>query len=410
MENYHRLLRRQIKNHFGNKNVIPENFEQFINTIDLAYKDYDKDLIHVERILKESSDELIKLNKELKKLNIQNEKVIVEKTTDLLRATYNLEYAEKISKLGHFNLLGVEKKLVLSKELTSMIGTNEIEHDVFTFSEIFENSDEFYSFIENSFQKKLNQKIENIRIKNDTRYFTLLLEKIGDTNELSFIGVLQDNTIIKENEITMENSLKEKEALLGEIHHRVKNNLALISGIIELQAIEIENENSRNHFLEIQNRISAISYIHEKLYQSNNFAKIDLKEYIEELVNSIIKFFSKNEDVKINYELDSIYVTTKHALPIALIVNELVTNSLKYAFNDPKIIGKMDIILKKNNDSDTILLTISDNGPGIPINIDISKSKSLGFKLLNIFTKQLKGTYQIKNEIGLSITICFKNE
>ena len=410
MENYHRLLRRQIKNHFGNINAVPKIFENFINTIDLAYKDYDKDLIHVERILKESSDELIKLNKELKKLNIQNEKVIVEKTTDLLRTTYNLEYAEKISKLGHFNLLGVEKKLVLSKELTSMIGTNEIEHDVFTFSEIFENSDEFYSFIENSFQKKLNQKIENIRIKNDTRYFTLLLEKIGDTNELSFIGVLQDNTIIKENEITMENSLKEKEALLGEIHHRVKNNLALISGIIELQAIEIENENSRNHFLEIQNRISAISYIHEKLYQSNNFAKIDLKEYIEELVNSIIKFFSKNEDVKINYELDSIYVTTKHALPIALIVNELVTNSLKYAFNDPKIIGKMDIILKKNNDSDTILLTISDNGPGIPINIDISKSKSLGFKLLNIFTKQLKGTYQIKNEIGLSITICFKNE
>jgi len=410
MENYHRLLRRQIKNHFGNINAVPKIFENFINTIDLAYKDYDKDLNHVERILKESSDELIKLNKELKKLNIQNEKVIDEKTTDLLRTTYNLEYAEKISKLGHFNLLGVEKKLVLSKELISMIGANEIEDNLFTFSEIFENSAEFYSFIENSFQKKSNQKIENIRIKNDTRYFTLLLENIGDENELSFIGVLQDNTIIKENEITMANSLKEKEALLGEIHHRVKNNLALISGIIELQAIEIENENIRKHFLEIQNRISAISYIHEKLYQSNNFAKIDLKEYIEELVNSIIKFFSKNEDVKINYDLDSIYVTTKHALPIALIVNELVTNSLKYAFNDPEISGKMDIILKKNNDSDTILFTISDNGPGIPINMDISKSKSLGFKLLNIFTKQLKGTYQIKNEIGLSITICFKNE
>ncbi len=410
MENYHRLLRRQIKNHFGNINAVPKIFENFINTIDLAYKDYDKDLNHVERILKESSDELIKLNKELKKLNIQNEKVIDEKTSDLLRTTYNLEYAEKISKLGHFNLLGVEKKLVLSKELTSMIGSNKNEYDLFSFSEIFEHSEEFYSFIENSFEKKLNQKIENIRIKNDTRYFTLLLENIGDENKLSFIGVLQDNTIIKENEITMENSLKEKEALLGEIHHRVKNNIALISGIIELQANEIENENIRKHFLEIQNRISAISYIHEKLYQSNNFAKIDLKEYIEELVNSIIKFFSKNEDIKINYDLDSIYVTTKHALPIALIVNELVTNSLKYAFNDPKIIGKMDIILKKNNDSDTILFTISDNGPGIPINIDISKSKSLGFKLLNIFTKQLKGTYQIKNEIGLSISICFKNE
>ena len=410
MENYHRLLRRQIKNHFGNINAVPKIFENFINTIDLAYKDYDKDLSHVERILKESSDELIKLNKELKKLNIQNEKVIDEKTSDLLRTTYNLEYAEKISKLGHFNLLGVEKKLVLSKELTSMIGSNKNEYDLFSFSEIFEHSEELYSFIENSFEKKLNQKIENIRIKNDTRYFTLLLENIGDENKLSFIGVLQDNTIIKENEITMENSLKEKEALLGEIHHRVKNNIALISGIIELQANEIENENIRKHFLEIQNRISAISYIHEKLYQSNNFAKIDLKEYIEELVNSIIKFFSKNEDIKINYDLDSIYVTTKHALPIALIVNELVTNSLKYAFNDPKIIGKMDIILKKNNDSDTILFTISDNGPGIPINIDISKSKSLGFKLLNIFTKQLKGTYQIKNEIGLSISICFKNE
>ena len=144
MENYHRLLRRQIKNHFGNINVIPENFEQFINTIDLAYKDYDKDLNHVERILKESSDELIKLNKELKKLNIQNEKVIDEKTSDLLRTTYNLEYAEKISKLGHFNLLGVEKKLVLSKELTSMIGSNKNEYDKNNFIFNYCNFTNFY--------------------------------------------------------------------------------------------------------------------------------------------------------------------------------------------------------------------------------------------------------------------------
>jgi len=190
------------------------------------------------------------------------------------------------------------------------------------------------------------------------------------------------------------------------VHHRVKNNLAMILGLIEMQSFATKNQQLKDEFSEIRNRIAAMSLIHEKLYKSSNFARIDLKDYLVDLAHSIRAFFNKGNNVQLYFEIDEIFATSQKAIPIALIVTEAITNAFKYAFNQ-KTSGVLTIKLNKINEEN--ILVIADNGPGISENIDLTKSKSLGFKLLNIFTKQLKGTYDIRNSDGLVITIKFNN-
>ena len=210
-----------------------------------------------------------------------------------------------------------------------------------------------------------------------------------------------------EQSLKIEESLKEKEALLGEIHHRVKNNLALVLGLIEMQIAQSNNDSLRQELSEVQHRISAMSLIHEKLYRTSNFAKIDLRDYLQDLVKFLNGFYSKGKNIKLHFEMESILASTKKAIPIALIVNELITNSYKYAFKE-KNIGNIYIKLKKQNGISSLI--IADDGPGLAEGMDLTKLNSLGFKLLNIFTKQLKGNYVVNNENGLSITINFKDE
>ena len=215
-----------------------------------------------------------------------------------------------------------------------------------------------------------------------------------------FYGV--DITNKKKYELEMMESLSEKEALLGEVHHRVKNNLALVMGLIELQNSKLTDESIKKEFSSIQHRISAMALIHEKLYKSSNFAKIELNDYLSDLINSLRNFYEKGKDIKLHFDLEKVLVTTKKAIPIALIVNELVTNCYKYAFIDS---NKGDIFIKLHKIENNLELVISDSGNGIPSEFQPSESKSLGFKLLSIFVKQVKGTYQFSNIPGLEVKI-----
>ncbi len=227
-------------------------------------------------------------------------------------------------------------------------------------------------------------------------------------NEFLFmIGFGVDITEKMEQELRLKESVEEKQSLLGEIHHRVKNNLALVSGLVELQGSKITDATMKTHLTEIQHRIAAMSLIHEKLYKSSNFSKIDLKDYLHDLIVSLSSFFNKGGKIEVNFDLDQVFVTNKKAIPIALIVNELITNAFKYAFGE-KLTGSIDVKLKSNGNE--IELLISDSGNGIAKDFDISKSNSLGFKLITIFTKQLKGSFDFFNNAGLTIIIKFKNE
>lgn len=231
---------------------------------------------------------------------------------------------------------------------------------------------------------------------------------VFDNNGFRYmIGYGIDITEKKEQEISINESLQEKEALLGEVHHRVKNNLALVTGLIEMQRAKTDSELLQNQFTEIQQRINSMSLIHEKLYKSNNFGKIDLKDYLKDLVEFLKSFYDKTKNVKLHFELDSVFVSAKMAVPIGLIVNELITNSFKYAFLVNK---KGSIYVKLERIQHEINLCVSDTGPGISANFDIKAGKSLGFKLLNIFTKQLKGSFEYYNNPGLNVCLKFKGD
>ena len=221
-----------------------------------------------------------------------------------------------------------------------------------------------------------------------------------------------DITEKKKDEIQIKESLEEKESLLGEIHHRVKNNLTLVLGLIEMQRDRQIDEMQKSQFNEIKNRIYAMSLIHDKMYKSHSFANIELQDYLKDLVTSISRFYGKGKGIALKFQLESTSVKGKDAIPIALLMNEVVTNSFKYAFNTPAAEqggGTLFVSLHRNSEiAGGLVLSVKDNGPGLPEGIDLSKSQSLGFKLIHIFVKQLKGELNYFNDGGLNFVIKFK--
>jgi two-component sensor histidine kinase len=222
-----------------------------------------------------------------------------------------------------------------------------------------------------------------------------------------------DITGLKTQEFQIKESLEEKESLLGEIHHRVKNNLTLVLGLVEMQRDRQVNDDLKMQFNEIKNRIYAMSLIHDKMYKSHSFANIELQDYLKDLVTSVSRFYGKGKIVNLKFDLQKVSVKGKDAIPIALLMNEIVTNSFKYAFSSnessDKEAGSLWVSLMKYTElNDEIELRVKDNGPGLPQGIDLSKSKSLGFKLIHIFVKQLRGELKYYNEDGLTFIIKFK--
>ncbi len=666
--NFHRLLLRQIKDNFGGVDKIPPEIKNFLENVNSAYKEYDNDIEHIERILSQSSKELFKSNKELKMLNETNEVTIHEKTKDVRKIKYNLDNAERISGTAIFTWSVKEERLEISDFFSELCHVN---HDVLNSKienlfNLFEERDEIRKYIEKCLTSKTKFKLEEVRLKNDNRLFSLEGNSLTfeDGEEVFLIGVVRDITAakfrehqldellysleqyknaidnsgivsitdyqgiityanqkfcsisqyaeteligkphsilnsgyhpeefftgmwktiasgkiwkgevrnkkkdgsfywvettivpfmkngrvnqyisirfditekknileqiekqrnfyesilnnipvdiavfnkhhqylfinpfaVKNDEVRqfligkddfdycnkfnkditsaqkrrelftialnsrstvefldenvnrngktvytirrffpvnnlqgelevmigfglditekiqqsnqLKDSLEEKEALLGEIHHRVKNNLALVMGLIEMQISRATDTTLRQHLTEIQNRISAMSLIHEKLYKSANFARIDLQEYLYDFVSFLASFYDKNKQVKLHFDLIQLYATTKRAIPIALIVNELITNSFKYAFNK-KESGDIYISLKTN--AENAELIVEDNGSGLPADFDLKKSNSLGMKLLDIFTRQIKGKYHISGESGMRVSITFLHE
>jgi PAS domain S-box-containing protein len=226
-------------------------------------------------------------------------------------------------------------------------------------------------------------------------------------NELEYmLGIGLDVTEKTEQSIQIKESLIEKDALLGEVHHRVKNNLSIFLGLVEMQMKRMKDKTIINEFAEIKNRIISMSLIHEKLYKSANFAQINLREYTEDFVSYLSKFFDAEQRVKINFELNEVFANTKNTVPLALIINELVTNSYKHAFQG---IENPEITIQLAEKNSIIELSIFDNGIGLKQDFELMKLDSLGIRLIKIFTKQLRADFKVVNENGLCYHINFQN-
>ncbi len=217
---------------------------------------------------------------------------------------------------------------------------------------------------------------------------------------------LQDITDSKNAEKQLKTSIKEKDLLLREIHHRVKNNLQIISSLLNLQSRYIDDDDALDVFTESQNRVKSMAIIHEKLYKSKSMSKIDFGEYITDLTDSL--FYNYRVDplrIHLNKKMDKIFFDVDTAIPCGLIINELITNCLKHAFPDGNQ-GEIGIEIFKNVDS--YVLNISDDGPGFPDDIDFRNTESLGMQLVNNLVNQLDGTIELNGTNGTLFNIVFK--
>jgi PAS domain S-box-containing protein len=203
-------------------------------------------------------------------------------------------------------------------------------------------------------------------------------------------------------------SLEEKEFLLKEIHHRVKNNLQVISSILDLQAGSIADTPTLTVFKESQNRIRSMSLVHEQLYLSDDFARIDFERYLQRLASNIFHTLGYNaEDIRLDIKASNISLSIDDSISCGFIVTELITNSFKHGF--PKgAKGTIAIQFEKTDDG-MYQLIVRDNGVGFPANVDFRNTKTLGLQLVNILTQQLKGTITLHNNGGTMFTIRFPN-
>lgn len=207
-------------------------------------------------------------------------------------------------------------------------------------------------------------------------------------------------------------SLREKEVLLKEIHHRVKNNLQIISSLLNLQQELVKDAQAHQMFQESQNRVRSMALIHETLYRSEDLAKIDVSEYIHNLAQNLFRSFKvSQESVKLNIHVENVFLDINTAIPCGLIINELVSNSLKHAFPVPdteKIdrSNEININLEKVN-SRQLELIVEDNGISLPSDIDLKKTNTLGLQLVNTLAEQLKGSVNLDLARGTKFTIVF---
>lgn len=210
-----------------------------------------------------------------------------------------------------------------------------------------------------------------------------------------FAGIAEDITERKQAEQQIQASLKEKEVLLKEIHHRVKNNLQVISSLLKLQSGYIQDKQVLESFKESQSRIKSIALIHENLYQSKNLSQINFAEYVQQLVVNLFRAYGVNSSaISLKVQVEDVLLGVDTAITCGLIINELVSNCLKYAFPKGKI-GEISILLiRVPNQDNKLVLTIRDNGVGFPKNIDFRNPESLGLQLVNTLAAQIKGNIE----------------
>ena len=247
---------------------------------------------------------------------------------------------------------------------------------------------------------KAKNEVTDLKLASSRQFNTLLIIAL-----LIFLGLMLalfqlyrktqfQNQIIQK-------SLVEKETLLKEIHHRVKNNLQVISSLLKLQSQHIEDPNALVALKESQNRVQSMGLIHENLYQKDNYAGIEIKSYFENLARNLFQSHNINGDrVQFEMEVDPLTLDVETVIPLGLVVNELMTNSLKHAFPHNRT-GKIQLRLKEQQTK--LNLSIADNGIGVPPGIDYNTKKSFGFRLIHTLKDQLEADLQINGDQGTTV-------
>ncbi|NIT55706.1 MAG: PAS domain S-box protein [Aliifodinibius sp.] len=294
-------------------------------------------------------------------------------------------------------LFGYTEEELLNKDIDEIIVGEEDDQVVPRMPDKGFEKDKFYTDI--------------IRYSKQGEKLNLLLGAIPvylDDNPIAGFGIYVDITEQKKYQEQLQQSVKEKQVLLEEIHHRVKNNLAIISGMLQLQSFEAENEEIRNALNDGQLRIQSIGIVHELLYQSENFIDISFEEYISKLIDTIKNTLPFNHQ-HINVEVDTgdVLLDINQAIPSAILINELVTNAYKHAFDDNQP-GTIEILLTKSDKEISII--VRDDGKGLPEGFTVGDHASIGMNLIETLTNQLEGELYYTSDGGTEFKVVFENK
>ncbi|MDY6791518.1 MAG: histidine kinase dimerization/phosphoacceptor domain -containing protein [Thermodesulfobacteriota bacterium] len=337
----------------------------------------------------------------------------------------DLHEAQAISHIGNWELDLNTRTAILSKEVAKIYGITS-KSELVPMEEFIKHVHPDYvslvtaevdMFLEG--KKQPDVQFQIIRDDGEIRWVHWIgkSEPKESNNKIRMVGTVQDISDQKKSEEALSTSLREKEVLLKEIHHRVKNNLQIISSLLYLQSRNIEDEKTASLFTDSRNRITSMALIHENLYRSDDLANISIKEYIYTLTTEIVSSYKQEgRTANLQLDIDSVPLSIDKAIPCGLIINELVSNIMKYAFPNDAVspednsseTGFMQIhVSLKQTNAKQIQLIVSDNGKGFPENIDFRETTSLGLQLVNSLVDQLDGEINLKKENGTKFEILF---
>jgi PAS domain S-box-containing protein len=229
--------------------------------------------------------------------------------------------------------------------------------------------------------------------------------KVTYRGQPAALGYMRDITERRQAEEQIKTSLKEKEVLIKEIHHRVKNNLQVVSSLLFLQSQTVKDEETRRILEESRNRVKSMAFIHKQLYQSKNLAHIDFASYVRSLTKNLLTSYRTNgNDISLDVRVDDIFLALDSAIPCGLIINELVSNTLKHAFSNHSA-GHITVDLHQEGEKN--VLVVSDNGVGLPVGLDVHTTETLGLQLVSALVQQLDGTLELERGSGTVFKISF---
>ncbi len=413
------LLEKQSILRDQNITLIKESIELSDIKRELEDKNYMLELFRSE--LREQNVDLVKKSIDLsdimrqledKNYDLQLFQADLQKALEALR-----ESSERYRIMAETALAGIiivdheENLSFLNSAFAEMVGYSKDQLEQMNLSQL-SDKDEFAKYQEQTQLRKKGEfsRYESKMVHKDGTIRNVLVSaspiKGANGTPKTTLAVITDITDRKQAEEKIKASLREKEVLLKEIHHRVKNNMQIISSLLSLQESYIKDPSVLKAFRESQTRIRSMAMIHEKLYQSEDLARIDIGGYIESLVVDLFHTYNVTPGaVTFKNNVEYIYLELDTAIPCCLLLNELISNSLKYAFPGGR---KGEISIDFKSKENRYQLTVKDNGIGLPEDLDFRTAESLGMQLINMFVKKLHGTVELDSRCGTEFKIEFK--
>ncbi len=236
-------------------------------------------------------------------------------------------------------------------------------------------------------------------------YLEVSVARITYGGQPAALTYLRDITERRKIEEQIRTSLKEKEVLLKEVHHRVKNNLQVVSSLLFLQSQTVKDDDTRRLLEESRNRVKSMAFIHKQLYQSTNVAQIDFSPYVRNLTRNLLDSYKTNGNgIALDVHVEDVFLALDTAIPCGLIINELVSNALKHAFSSGSE-GRISVDLRREGEK--YVLVVSDNGVGLPGEIDVLNSETLGLQLVSALVAQIEGRLELTRDTGTVFKITF---